>query len=485
MSLSQSTHASATMGETPRGRKLLLDAVGLASSRIIQIGSQALYLLIAARLLGPEIYGQLNYAQSWYLIFFQFALLGLQSIVLREVGRRGTEARDLVSASTTAILLASMLLSVAAAAITLWVEPDPVVRLTTQVFSFAVLCRGLSVWVELLLLAHEKGRRIFLITVLVRPFEPIVAVVLLLMGQGIVALALLHVASWGIQALVGLWFLSRSIEIPRPSWPPALLGSLLSAGLPLAIGGAAMGFLLFGPVVVHRWLDGTALGELAILLQVVGLLSVAPLSLMQTLLPALSRRMEKDEKRALTDLTTILSLSLIAGALCASLANEAIVGPIVRLVLGEAYGAVAGTLWLSLLLVGLYGAGLAINQGLILRKRHACLLVATTSGMLVFLALRIGLQPTSSGLSGLTLPLSPEGTLACAAAGYVTWLVMAAWLSGLLAPLLRALLIAAAAIASALLLEGLLGAAVATFLALGAAWHEKLIHRVLEAYGAR
>ena len=466
-------------------RKLLLDALSLASSRFVQVGTRGLYLIIAARMLGPESYGQLSYAQSWYMMFFQFASLGLQSIVSREVGRGGSEARNVVSGSTAAVLLASMLLSAVAATVTLYIESDPVIRLTTVVFSLAVFCRGMSTWMEMLLVAHEKGHRVLIVTMLVRPFEPVAAFLLILAGQGVVALAVLHVASWGIQAMVGLRVLLRHTDMPRPSWEPALVGGLLRASLPLMVGGAAMGFLQFGPVVVHRWLHGGHLGQLAILTQVVAMLGVVPLSVMQTLLPALSRRMVDQEEKALAIPAAIVTLCLLGSVLGATIATPFLAEPIVLLVLGVDYLPVAGVLWLTLVLVGMYGAGLAINQGLILQNRYYPLFSSTATGVMVFVVARIGLGSIYGLKNGMTSPISPQGTLTCAALGYLAWLLVGGWLSGLGLPVIRAVVIGGSALVLFQTIGGFYGIALAWMLVMIASGVVGLPRTLIYAFRAR
>ena len=393
-------------------RKLAIDAAGLATSRVVQVGSRALYLVIAARMLGPVIYGQLNYAQSWYLMFLQFSMLGLQTIVARSVGKHGSKASETVGGATAAVLLASGILALVSGGIVAYLEPDPAIRIPTLIFSVAIFVRALAVWVEMLLVAYEHGRRVMHVTMLVRPLEPPLAFLLLYLGQGVAALATLHVVSWGVQLVIGYHFLSRHVDIPKPVWNLALLSRLALAGLPLMMAGGAVSFLQFGPVMMHRWLGGEGLGVLAILVQMISVLGVVPNSVMQTLLPALSRHTARDRANATRLPTLVAVLCLYGGAISAAL-TQFIAKPAVLILLGRNYLEAASSLWIAIATVGIYGAGAALNQSLVLRKQHYRVFLSTGCGLIAFVALRY-----------LLTTKTPQSTLLCAAAGFVVWVTV-------------------------------------------------------------
>jgi O-antigen/teichoic acid export membrane protein len=381
-----------------------------------------------------------------------------------------------------AVLLSSILLSFVSAIVTLLVEHDPTVRLATLVFSLAVFCRGMSVWMEVLLVAHEKGRQVLTMTMWVRPFEPVIAVVLILSGLGIVGLASLHVALWGVQALVGLRILLRHVDMPTLSWNQDKLIALLRSGFPLMLGGAAMSFLQFGAVIVHRWIDGLELGQLSLLVQVIALLGVVPLSIMQTLLPALSNKMLYDERKALALPVSILTVSLLGGVLGASLVHPIWVAPVVKGVFGTGYESVAENVWISMVLVGMYGAGLALNQILILRKRFYSIFVSTLSGVIVFLVARTLLGSDSGDIFGLEISVTPTSTLACMTVGYLTWLVLAAIQTGLGVEVFRVILLAAIALVPISFLGGVYGSAFTLVLIIGGAWATGMVHSVARSF---
>lgn len=61
-----------------------------------------------ARYLGPEQFGLLSYAQSFVFLFTAIATLGLDSIVVRELVRNGSQ-RDILLGTSFALKLAGSL----------------------------------------------------------------------------------------------------------------------------------------------------------------------------------------------------------------------------------------------------------------------------------------------------------------------------------------------------------------------------------------
>ncbi|NKB56016.1 MAG: oligosaccharide flippase family protein [Alphaproteobacteria bacterium] len=447
-------------------KKLVIDAISLIFSRFIQVGSRFLYLVIVARMLGPELYGQLSYSQSWYLVFFQFCMLGLPSVVARAAGRGGEEADRVISGSNGAVFVACTVLAILAGAITWLIESDPAVRLVSTIFSIGVLTRGVAVWIEILLIAYERSRRILLTSLFIRPAEPIFAYILLAYGWGVAGLATVHVSLWALHALiVGIVYLRVKRRITMHFRLPVVI-PLLKDGAALWIGGGAIGYLQVGPVIVHKWMDGSDLGILAILTQVVVVLGVVPLSIMQALLPAMSRQVENPagDSRNLT--SVMMSTFLIGGALCSTVAHV-VAYPVLLLILGEVYAQSASVLWVSVFTIGIFGAALTMNQLLTAKGRYYQVGIASVVGCAAFFAM--------GTIEGNPTPFS---TMIAASVGYGVWFLVAAIFAGFLIPGLTTATIACLCVIPMIFVEQPLMALITVPILIGYVWATGLLNQI-------
>ena len=55
-------------------RSIARNAMFLASTQVIKIVTKIVYVVIVARLLGPELYALLAYSHAWYLAFLPIAV---------------------------------------------------------------------------------------------------------------------------------------------------------------------------------------------------------------------------------------------------------------------------------------------------------------------------------------------------------------------------------------------------------------------------
>ncbi len=92
-------------------RKYLKNTSWLFLERVIRLGVVLLTGILVARSLGPELFGQLNYATGFVGLFFALTTMGLDEIVIRDLVRR-PERRDELLGTAAVIKLAGSILLV-------------------------------------------------------------------------------------------------------------------------------------------------------------------------------------------------------------------------------------------------------------------------------------------------------------------------------------------------------------------------------------
>jgi len=82
----------------------------MLSERIVRALVSVLTMFFVARYLGPEQFGRLSFANSFVAFFSVVALLGLESIVVRDLVRSKGESKEIISTSLMMILFTGMVL---------------------------------------------------------------------------------------------------------------------------------------------------------------------------------------------------------------------------------------------------------------------------------------------------------------------------------------------------------------------------------------
>lgn len=292
-----------------------------AFATAIDQGGRLALNLGAAFLLGPGDFG------TWVILtlFLQYAVFvafGIPNGAGREIPRalgagdtaRAARIEDVASGGMLATGLVASLVAVLAAPIAI----SGAATLTSAMvalLALAVFLQQAFVLEQVLFRSRLRFRAASLQLAVQGAAAPVVGLLLLLAGWGVAGLLLGRVAVMVVALSMARWTLAR---VPRPSWQPQLLRSLMVVGLPLL----AAGVLLTLLVTVDRWIVLSMLGREA--LGVYGLVGLAssslllvPLTISQQFYPRLAYA--RGEGR---DVATLLAMArgqgLLAGALTAA-----------------------------------------------------------------------------------------------------------------------------------------------------------------------
>lgn len=373
-------------------KKLAGDAFSLSMSRIVTTASRVIYLLLAARLLGPELYGLFVYSQSWYLIFLPLAMLGLRTIALRDMGRERKNSDDILQQALFLMICSSIFVSLLSAFFGYVSEDNPLVRNTILIFSLALLIRSLNVHAETIFMAYERPRILLPISLILRPLETLTGIAALLLGGGLIALASIHTAVWAAQAGI-LYFLAFKQKLQPP---PALINRtgkrMILQGLPMLMSGILIGQIQRGPVLYFRWIGGVNLGQLSILIQFISAFSVVPTAIHQSLLPAMSRKAAYQEADA-HFFTERISSFFFSIAAFAGLAAMVLADPVLLPLLGSRYELAVRHMGLAVFILGLYGAGLSIIQLLTAKGKYITSFMCIAFGAFLMIAVFLVFKP--------------------------------------------------------------------------------------------
>lgn len=397
-------------------RSIGINALHLVNARLITHLLRAVYLVILARVLGPDVFGLLSYGQSWYSAFLPIAGLGLAVILGIDIGRDRTRADRIISHTFTLRMIAAVLVALSSAVAGWILNPDPELRALISVFSVGLLGRSLALWAEQVFTGFEEARLVLRQYAIFRPLEVVAGIAVLLGGGGMLAIAMVHAIVWCAQGIRGVATVRRQFTRFAPGRDRRYLVHLLIRGLPVGVSAILVTWLMQGPVVLTKHLlgDGAAIAQLAVALQVLLLSSAMPMSIGMAALPVLARSIEREDGKDAGFAEAMFRVAFVVTG-GASFLMMSFAPAVVTVVLGDLYGEAGElarwVLWLLLpLSVGHVSARILESRGRYILSSLSSLAGATVlTAALPFLVIEFGLS----------------GALLAAGGGLLVWSLVA------------------------------------------------------------
>jgi O-antigen/teichoic acid export membrane protein len=382
--------------------------MGLA--RLITQASRVVYIIVVARVLGAESYGSLNVALAWTLSFLPLATLGLGAYILAELSIDKASSRRVLAQTLSLTLLASLVTAIAAAWIGLAVESDPVARQLICLFSAAIMARGIVRWTEVVFLAYERPVYTLRQEATFRVLEVACVAVIVLAGGEASDVAAASLTCWWLQALAGLRVVrDKLIDHPLSLGLPTN-GALLASVIPLLLIQLFSEGLLQYPIVLahHLIRDAHVIGNVALAMQALFVVSLAPYILAHVARPALVRSRARADGRDRYFIEALCRVSVIGTSLLV-VSAAALGPPLVSLLLGSQYAVAGQLLWLSMLVLWPLSVNVILGSWLLAARRYRFAAFSSSIALLVLLLSSTALIPW----------LGPTGVFIAAALGQV------------------------------------------------------------------
>lgn len=380
--------------------EILRDGLSLYSARLIEVSTRIIYILVLARLLGAADYGLWGYAQSLYVSLLTLGGLGAGVLLARAAGC-GPEALPRMVGQTLAVRIIALAIIAAAYVAIIWLTFDaPNQWFLLSLLLIALAARDICVWAEWVLVAAGRSRSLPRLYALTRPVEPLLGSALLLTGFGLPTVFYLHCGTWLWAALLCWTAVKGAGFAPHPDWDTAALRSNLREGLPLGLLSGATTFLMFGPLTLAPYLlqDAGTTGQLALLVQVLVVVSGIAWSMASSALPVLSRENGHGIATHRFALFTMgLGWLLAAGALMAALT---IVPWLIDTLLGAEYQTAARLMPVAALVIAPLTWAVGLGQILLAQRRQGAALAAVLAGAAALVVTAVLLMPRGDGLGG-------------------------------------------------------------------------------------
>jgi O-antigen/teichoic acid export membrane protein len=328
------------MSTQHKKKSILHNITALASSQFAGSLIRFMYMLVLARMLGPEQTGVYLYGVALYLGVINIGLFGQNIFLAQRLGKHAGLLLPILHHSLTITLTATL---IAAAGLTLFVwitEPEFILRLTVLCFVGAMIGRSMVIWVRGVYIAFERPRWIPQYEILFRGTEVLAGVATLCAGGGLLVICFFHFLFWALEAFFSLHKLS--CEYPGAlalGYRHDYLKKVARVSLLFLISTTAMAQFSQISVVLLRRLqpDGTIVGHFGLAMQFMTAMMIVPTAATQAFLPRLSRSFNHGGGEDLITAVKLTGILTLAGGVMA-----AAYGPLcISLVLGPDYAETA------------------------------------------------------------------------------------------------------------------------------------------------
>jgi O-antigen/teichoic acid export membrane protein len=387
------------------------------ASQVVSSVLRAIYAVVLARQLGPELFGLMNYGLGWYAAFLAVANLQLESYMSRQVALSPAHASEILSKAMTLRIFSTTLVFAIAVAAAITADEDSLLTTLLLICAVAMVGRSAAMWCNSAFISRESAGHVFRIEVIFRIVEVLVGISALLLGFGLIEIALIHALSWWGQSIYGFWLVRSHVSVVHFR---ARLGeqvALFRMVLPVAVASIGATWLMQGPFVLFKDKASVAsdLGVVALVLQIFVLVTGVPVALGRAALPALSRTVVRADNKDALFLGLVLRAAIPGTA--ALIIGAATVGAwIVPLIFGEAYRSAGLYLLYGMMLVLPFGVASLANQILIAHDRTWPAMVSAVLGAVAMSVFVLIFMPAGGDVADYFL---------CIFAGMLVWSIAA------------------------------------------------------------
>ena len=216
-------------------RSLSFNAGFLVFSRVLEKAILFIYILILARLLGPEMIGLYNYGLAWYLIFLPLACWALGQLLGMYLGRKPSNTEDIVGATLLIRIFATVLAALFCFIIGFLTNDDPLSRIVVSVFVIALVGRSLAMWGRACFVAVELSHYSAGLEVGFRLLEVFCGLIYFFFGGGIIGLCAIHSACFVVEGLIAIVLVRKRLSFRKIFVPSSFLRPYAVEAFPIVL----------------------------------------------------------------------------------------------------------------------------------------------------------------------------------------------------------------------------------------------------------
>ncbi len=286
------------LGNNAGFRKYLTNTSWLFLERVVRLAVVLGTGILVARYLGPELFGQLNYATGFVGLFFALTTMGLDEIIVRDLVKHPEKRDELLGTSAVIKLIGSFLLVVLVLISTLVREMSSLSAMLVMVIAVAELLRPLAV-IDWYFMANVRSRE----TVIVQMAQVFISaafkIAMVLVEAPLIYFAWVYVLETAALSIGYAIMYSRAgASIRAWRYTRSMAGHLMGQSWPLIIYGMALYVqakidqVMIFDVLKDRVGEAAAneeVGQYSNALKMIEALGFLPVIVQKSLAPAITR----------------------------------------------------------------------------------------------------------------------------------------------------------------------------------------------------
>ena len=334
-------------------QKIINNAAWLSLDKLLRMGVGLFVNIWVVRYLGPDRFGQLNYAIAFVALFGAIATLGLDGIVVRELVRKPDSSDEILgSAFTLRVFGGVATVAVSIAAVFLMRRNDPLSLALVAIVAAGTIFQSFDVidfWFQSRVLSRYTviaKNCVFLLMALVK-------VVFILSHASVILFAWIALAETVLGG-VGLIFAYRHLGRKLTEWRSTLSCCLrlLGDSWPMILSGFSVAiYMKIDQVMLGDMAGNGAVGIYTSATKLTEIWYMVPMVIVSSVFPAIVQSREQDEQlyyRRITRLFSLMAAASLPIAIPVSLCSSWVV----KLLYGAGYQAAGPVLavhiWASL-----------------------------------------------------------------------------------------------------------------------------------------
>jgi O-antigen/teichoic acid export membrane protein len=383
--------------------------------------AQVVWVVAAARILGPDLYALLAYSLTWQMAFLPLALFGVGPALSYLIGPDRTRAPDFAAAALAIRLVTIVVAAVVCVALSRVFTPDPRAPVLITVLSLALSARALTTFAQTLFNAFEINQYTMRQETSFRVLDLAVALGVLLGGGSVLLLVTAKAIVAWLQTMWSLLIVHRRVLPIRLVWRPVDWRPLLRVALPALLITLSADWCFNGSLLLFRNLttDGILFGQYALAMQALAIAAILPRALSNAAFPALRRAVSRGDSKELLFASVMQRAAPVMGTM-AGLLGWALGEPLFRWVLGEPFSTAGELVGLTLWCLIPLTAAAGYPGVLIARGRFRAMVVLNVAGGVVMTLLTFLLVPVY-GVTGAIAAALLGFSVAPAGAFVLAW----------------------------------------------------------------
>jgi len=374
-------------------KKYFKNTSWLFAEKILRILISFVVTVLVVRYLGPEQFGLLSYAISFYGLFSAISILGLESISIRELVNY-PERRDKVLGSVFLLRLAGGIVTICLIALTLFISGESTdISFLILIISTSAIFQSFGV-VDYYFRAEVKAKYSVYVMSISVLISSSLKILLIILKTPLIYFASVFSVEFFIAA-VGFTAVYKHNNLKLFNWRfrKKMAQSLLKDSWPLILSGLVVSvYMKIDQVMIKNMLDSKELGYYAAAARLSEAWYFIPIALTNSLFPAIVNAKKASEKfyfNRMQKLYDILAWMAIAIALPVSLFS----GDIINLIFGNQFQSAAPVLTIYIWAGVAVFLGVASSQYLITENFTKLSFVRTLIGMVINVVLNFVLIP--------------------------------------------------------------------------------------------